>query len=150
MRVKNIIKPFLILLISTVLLSACSKEKKLNKSIIGTWKVTSMMEQPFDSDGDLFYTETEADFDSYTYKFFEDGNGEAIYSGGGSILETEITWDHKYNSNTKEETLTIDVYGDTRVYKINTHIKNSKLKLEYSETYEGGSRIEGDYEFSKQ
>ena len=134
----------------TIGISACSKEKKLRNSIIGTWDVTEQFEITYDSDGFVTQTTTEDDFTLNRYVFEEDGSGSVSYDDGSGTFDLELTWVYTYNKSTKAESLEIDLYGDKRTYSITKHVKNTSLDLDYDETFSGGASIDAEYTWTKQ
>ena len=115
-----------------VLLTACSKEKKIKRQLTGSWTITQVVTVTTVNNGS---PTTSTDNSETVTTFDKDGTGTASSSGSGTNpFPSDFTW-----SNTDEKLTVIDTKNTiTTVYDVVEHSKKEMiLKTLTSETISG-------------
>ena len=127
-RVNQLLALTLIAAMAVTVLTACSKEKKINKQLEGTWTITEVVTITNNGSPDTDNTET-------TTTFNKDGTGTASSSGSGTNpFPNEFTW-----SNTDVKLTIIDTQNsDILTFDILDYSKKEmKLNRNYTDTASG-------------
>ena len=128
---KRILQPFIIVVIA-VLLTACSKEKKIKRQLAGSWTITEVVTVTTVNN----VSSTVTSNSETVTTFSKDGSGTASSSGSGTNpFPAEFTW-----SNT-DKTLTI-VDTDKAITTIYEVVEHSKDKIVLNNT--SSETISGD------
>jgi len=124
---------FIMTIIAVLLLTACSKEKKIKRQLTGSWTITEVVTVTTINNGS---PTTDTDNSETVTTFEKDGSGTASSSGSGTNpFPKDFTW-----SNT-DETLTI-VDTDNAITTIYDILEHSKKKMVLNTT--SSETISGD------
>ncbi|MCH8317911.1 MAG: hypothetical protein IIA88_05350 [Bacteroidetes bacterium] len=123
---------FLMVIITVLLLTACSKEKRIKRQLTGSWTITEVVTVTTVNNGS---PTTDTDNSETVTTFEKDGSGTASSSGSGTNpFPNEFTW-----SNTDETLTIVDTKNSiTTIYDILEHSKKEMvLNTTSSETISG-------------
>ena len=117
---KKITQPFIMTIIAVLLLTACSKEKRIKRQLAGSWTITEVVTETTINNGS---PTTDTDNTETVTTFEKDGSGTASSSGSGTNpFPKDFTW-----SNT-DKTLTI-LDTDNAITTIYDVIEYSKKEM---------------------
>ncbi len=126
---KNIFLLTGLLIVSSVLLSSCKKEAKIQKNLwnkSGYWKIESLVANQTSTDPTDNFTETIYNYGELHFK--EDGSGAFTFTVDGDIEIGAFTY-----SNT-EDKLTMIINSQARVFDIMEWEKD-KMKISITENF---------------
>jgi hypothetical protein len=123
----------LLFLIVSFLFSACEeKEEKIEKQIVGTWKIDQCKSTYYTADGIFLGEENRSDLG--LVEFYKNGKGTDL---DGNFVGSEFVWE------TKNDTLKITVDNSPILYNIKEH---SNSNLELGSNREDEMDLDGDNE----
>ena len=129
---KNIFKYSMLCAILAITIAACSKEKRIEKNLVGTWNITEVVTITTDNQGN---TNQDTDNPGVTTTFNKGGTGTASSSGSGTNpFPSDFTW-----SNTDVKLTIIDTQNSqTLIFDILEYSKKEmKLNRNYTDVVSG-------------
>ncbi|MBL4752728.1 MAG: lipocalin family protein [Flavobacteriales bacterium] len=118
---KSNVHSLLIIVFAVILLTSCSKEKKIKRHLTGSWTITQVVTVTTVNNGS---PDTVTDNSETVTTFDKDGSGTASSSGSGSNpFPDDFTW-----SNTDEKLTIVDTKTPiTIVYDVVEHSKKEMI-----------------------